>query len=72
MEQNENLPLNEETNETAVEQEEDLYWSDETPGALDIYSYPQLSSIKDYMKIALIYPFFVQIGLSLLGIFSLG
>lgn len=72
MELNENLPQNEETKATPTKQEEEinLYWSEDKPGALDIYSYPQLLSIKDYLKIALIYPFFIQIGLALLGIFN--
>lgn len=72
MELNEKLPQNEETKATPTTQEEEinLYWSEDKPGALDIYSYPQLLSIKDYMKIALIYPFLVQIGISLLGFFS--
>lgn len=74
MELNENLPQNEETKATATTQEEEinLYWSEDNPGALDIYSYPQLLSIKDYMKIALIYPFFIQIVLALLVIFTFG
>lgn len=74
MELNEKLPQNEETKATATTQEEEinLYWSEDKPGTLDIYSYPQLLSIKDYMKIALIYPFFIQIVLALLGIFTSG
>lgn len=72
MELNDKLPQIEETKATPTKQEEEinLYWSEDKPGALDIYSYPQLLSIKDYMKIALIYPFFIQIGLALLGIFN--
>ena len=52
MELNENLPQNEETKATPTKQEEEinLYWSEDKPGALDIYSYPQLLSIKDYLK----------------------